>query len=311
MTPKSAFYALRKMLFFVLVMSTLGFLHFYRARPSPQTPFACSRKWISNETSNNVIVTMATNAEFSYFAADLVRRVRCTGAYDGPIVLLYSDKVPLNPEFVEFGVHMHDARLLLPEFFREPSDPPCYRAGDEYRAKRISRFRGYYLKTAVFSVFFKQWRRVLWLDARNDIHYPLEPFFSSINSESAFLANPDAWPAASSILRDHFFSDCDPVLMARVERRFDLHSEYFQSTLMLFDTSLILNDTLTTVAELYNELSRVASSDQIIFSLYWHQIRSVYQPLPYRLPGSLMVPYDFTPRIRTARYIVTAWRVSS
>ena len=146
------------------------------------------------------------------------------------------------------------------------------------------------------------------MDARNDIHYPLAPFFSAIDSTGSLLANPDAWPAAASVTRDHFFADCNPTLMDAVEARFDLDLEFFQSTLMLFDTSLLEDSTVAEIARLYAEYSPIASSDQIIFSLYWHQVRHAYRHLPYRLPESLMIPYDFLPRVPDARYIVTAWR---
>ena len=145
------------------------------------------------------------------------------------------------------------------------------------------------------------------MDARNNVLRPIFPFFDNIDSHNALLANPDSWPDETPF-SSQFFSDCNPVLYTELTSRFNLHREYFQSTLMLFDTSLLDENTLSDIALLFHEFPRIVSSDQPIFSLYWDQIRRSYRQLPYRLPQTQEVPYDFSKRISSARYIITAWR---
>lgn len=263
------------------------------------------------KTAFTTVVVTLCNDDFVDTVADLVRLVRCTGAYDGPIVVLYSGTRALTePVFAALNVTLQEVGALFPVDLRRPPPPPCSKVGDEYRKKRVDRWSSYYAKTAVFSVFFKRWDRVLWMDARNGVYRPIAPLFDAIDSTGALLANPDAWPAVVDEwnLSSQFFPDCDKALFTQLCSRFDMGREYFQSTLMLFDTALVNETTLSEIAGLFSKYSRIGGSDQPFFSLYWDQMRGVYRQLPYRLPQSLEVPYDFFRRIQNARYIVLAWR---
>uniref|UniRef100_A0A7S4B8T7 Uncharacterized protein n=1 Tax=Chrysotila carterae TaxID=13221 RepID=A0A7S4B8T7_CHRCT len=88
-----------------------------------------------------------------------------------------------------------------------------------------------------------------------------------------------------------------------------------QSTLMLYDTSILRDTDMQEIDALFHRFGRIADGDQSILSLYFHNLRKVYRPLPYRLLETNEVPYDFSSRIRAARagvdgasYVITAWR---
>ena len=258
---------------------------------------------------STVIVTLC-NDNFVDIAADLVRLVRGAGKYDGALVVLFSGTRALHkPDFSNYNVTLKQVSELFPAHLREAPPAPCAKEGDGYRQKRVDRWSSYYAKTAVFSDYFKQWDVVLWMDARNGVYRPLAPFFDEIDSRGKLLANPDNWPGYEDSwkLGGQFFADCDEVLFSRLASRYDLTQNYFQSTTMLFDTALLDATTLTDIAGLFVEYSRITGSDQPIFSIYWDLIRGVYEPLPYRLK-SLQTPYDFHRRIEAARYITLAWR---
>jgi hypothetical protein len=302
----------RRILFLLfLLAATVVYFSLGSSKNSPLTCARTSRSSSSRAAFDNVIVTLTTD-DFVPIVADLIRLVRCVGLYEGPIVVLYTGmRAKIEPTFTEFNVILQDALELFPTNMRHAPSPPCGIDGDEDRTKRVTRSFAYYLKLSIFSSYFKQWNRVLWLDARNQIHYTLAPFFKDINSTGVLLANPDAWPRPSNLwpTRSQFFSDCNPKLFNQLNKRYDLDREHFQSTLMLFDTSIIDDtNTLINLAKLYQDFGVINSGDQGILSLHFSQDRQVYQHLPYRLSNTLMVPYDFKPRIKGARYIVTAWR---
>jgi hypothetical protein len=270
--------------------------------PRPQKPSTASRR-------STVIVSLC-NDDFSPIVADLVRLVRCIGAYDGPIVVLYSGTRALSePVFAAFNVTMQEVTALFPADLRAVPQPPCAKAGDYTRKKRIDRWSSYYAKTAIFSSYFKQWDTVLWLDARTAVHRPLSPFFDEIDVKGKLIASPDNWPGFEDTwkLSNQFFAECDTKLYAHLSARYDMSRDYFQSTVMLFDTAIVGAESFRDIALLFREFSRIGGSDQPFFSIYWDQIRRVYEPFPYRLK-SLQTPYDFFPRIREARYITSAWR---
>lgn len=143
------------------------------------------------------------------------------------------------------------------------------------------------------------------------------------------MANPDAWPADTDThkLDSQFFKDCDAKMYKRLQSEEDLAQPFFQSTVrcvggafagppplmwrlvqvMLYDTSVITSSTINDLAALSYKYAPITSSDQPIMSLYFHNHKHQYRPLPYRLPFTDEIPYDFSERLEGGRYIVTAW----
>lgn len=243
------------------------------------------------------------------YVAQLVQQVRSVGAYNGSIVVLYEGDDALSaalkePALVAENVSLVSAASLFLEDLRRP--PPRVCDG----GKRTERADMYYRKTAVFSDYFKRWDRVLWMDARNGVHWPLAPFFDTIDCTGVLMASPDAWPHLVDqwTLTMQFQPGCNLTLFDEIKAEYHpFDREYFQSTLMLFDTAIISAQTLREVAQLYYRISTIALGDQGVFAVYWHHSRGLYRQLPYRLPETLQIPFDFVPRLPDARYIVTAW----
>jgi hypothetical protein len=186
---------------------------------------------------------------------------------------------------------------------------------DDLPERRKKAWRSYYMKTVLFNKeYFGHWKKVLFLDARMDIHRPLEQaFFEQIDSTGVIFGNPDAWPNNLDrwTLASQFYRGCNEALYEELVNSVDLGDlDYYQSGVILFDTSILLENTLEELLELYHRFGPLADGDQGIFSMYWKNRRNLYRPLPYRLPGTLETPYDYSSRAKGIRYIVTAHRAS-
>ena len=179
--------------------------------------------------------------------------------------------------------------------------------------KRLDGWRSYYLKSTLFNKsFFGKWNRVLWMDAKSNIHLPIsEVFFDLIDAKDKIMANPDAWPAflGEWTYGKLFLRKCNEPLHNELGKKIDLKSsDYYQSGLLLFDTAILTENTLHELLHAYHEYGGISSGDQMIFSYYWRWMRNLIEPLPYRVKHTFQTPYDFEKRIPSAPYVVTAWR---
>jgi hypothetical protein len=167
---------------------------------------------------------------------------------------------------------------------------------------------------------FSQWDKVLYMDSKTNVLQPItETFFQNIDSMGLLLANPDAWPTFPHdwTIGAQLSRGCNDSekLYSELNRTFQVESQdYFQSTVVLFDTKILTSSSILELCALYHKWGVLADSDQIIFSLYWNDLKKVYKPLPYRVYGNsgssskYTIPYDFYARM-TGPYVLTAHRV--
>lgn len=168
---------------------------------------------------------------------------------------------------------------------------------------------------------FDRWDTVLYMDSKMNILRPLsETFFENINVRGTLMANPDAWPAFLEdwTMATQLSRGCNDTLLLYRELSSTLNlnsTDYFQSTVLLFDTHILTDSTLADICKLYHKWGALADSDQIIFSVYWNNIKRLYRPLPYRVygisgsPTMYTIPYDYYERLPGAPYIITAHRI--
>lgn len=257
-----------------------------------------------------VVVTLCDQA-FASAAVELVRLLRGTGAYDGDIVVLFFGEMIPKLQWEDARVFPQSAEEIMA---RKPQRPPCTGDGSDMRLKRIRASAAYYYKAAIFSAefFAKRWDRLLYLDSRMNIHQPnIQSLFDSIDVTGAIMGNPDSWPSATWKLSTQFAPECNTSLFKSIESAYNLnYADYFQTGVILLDTSILREGTLREIQELYHQYAEIISnSDQCIFNIYWgRNMHNLYKPLPYRLDGLLLVPYDYSPLTTGAKYIITANR---
>lgn len=302
---------------FVTILS-LGF----QIIPPCSYSFAARETLRSSARSQNathVVITLATSG-YERHALNLVYLLRTTGKYSGDIVVLTDeDNLRLVEDNINYVTLGHNVKAIsavagLPPSYKEPPPVPCM-----LDDKRRNGWRGYYLKTAMFSnAVVGQWNTVLYMDSKTNILRPIsETFFQNIDIEGTLMANPDAWPTFSEdwSMARQLSRGCNNTqqLYQELARTVNLSStDYFQSTVVLFDTSILSPASAVELCQLYHKWGPLADGDQIILSLYWNNIKRLYKPLPYRVYGasaSYTIPYDYDEKLPGAPYVLIAHRV--
>lgn len=219
------------------------------------------------------------------------------GEYYGPIVLIVGNDI--NVDTLNKHPFLKTHKQILVKYC------PDILFGKEVSAKidktntQCGKF-GYklfqYHKYHLFTRFFKQWRYVFYIDCGAKIYNNIEPILQTATSDT-LLAHSDAYPTYQWKLSCQFLEKI----------KIDLETDYFQSTIMLFDTSIIEDDTFQQLYELTEKYPVSTTNDQGILNLYFNCIKKKWKQIPTENNSTYF--YDFNVRNDDKPYIMTKYYV--
>ena len=96
--------------------------------------------------------------------------------------------------------------------------------------------------------------------------------------ENKLIAHSDSYPTYEWKLSIQFDKIQFPELFEELSNCFNLEIDYFQSTIMLFDTKIILNDTFDELIMLSKKWINSRTNEQAIMNLYFNCCRKVWKP---------------------------------
>lgn len=154
-------------------------------------------------------------------------------------------------------------------------------------------------KFHLFNTFFKKWRRILYLDCGLTIFDSLQPLLD-VWQENTLLAHSDAYPTYEWKLKTQFVN-LSPYI-DELQRSFDLNCDYPQTTVMLYDTTIIEDTTEQDLVNLLLKFPNSLTNDQGIAALYFTQIRPLWKQIP---TGNETVNfYDYMNRRNGKPYLI-------
>jgi hypothetical protein len=158
-----------------------------------------------------------------------------------------------------------------------------------------------YHKYHLFTTFFKRWDTIFYIDAGAKIFNNIQPLLDCAE-EDTLLAHSDAYPTYQWKMSGQFRGDC-----RELRERWDLERDYFQSTIMLFDTSIIEEDTFRELCDLTEKYPTSGTNDQGILNLYFVCIKNKWRQIPMENDETYF--YDFNIRKNDKPYIMTKYFV--
>jgi len=160
-----------------------------------------------------------------------------------------------------------------------------------------------YHKYHLFTTFFKRWDTIFYIDAGAKIFNNIHPILDcATETKDALLAHSDAYPTYQWKMSGQFRGDC-----RELSERWDLERDYFQSTIMLFDTSIIEEDTFRELCDLTEKYPTSGTNDQGILNLYFVCIKNKWRQIPMENDDTYF--YDFNIRKNDKPYIMTKYFV--
>lgn len=213
------------------------------------------------------------------------------GKYSGPICLVISDDLVGNtmlnhPVIVDNKVIVkHFPNIEFPPWFIN------FIRNIERSPSLFDKAMIVLHKYHIFNVFFKQWDYILYIDTGSGFFSNIQPLLDT-KLPGTLLAHSNAYPAYQ-IRMDVEFACISPYI-DNMRAKYDLNVDYPQSTLMLYDTSIITD---TTFDELYNltlEFPISYQSEQGIMALYFVHVRKIWKQIP--TGNGKTFYYDWAPR---------------
>ena len=154
-------------------------------------------------------------------------------------------------------------------------------------------------KFHLFNTFFKKWDYVFYLDSGLTIFSDISPILAEAK-ENTLLAHSDAYPTYTVKLRDQF--DQTTETFTTLNAAYDLNIDYFQSTMMLYDTKLIQQTTFSDIYELALKYPISKTHEQGIIALYFTCVKPSF--LQIKLGDDNMCFYDYLKRDHSKHYII-------
>jgi hypothetical protein len=155
-------------------------------------------------------------------------------------------------------------------------------------------------KLHLFNNYFKKWNYIFYLDCGISIFSDISPIINEI-AENTLLAHSDAYPTYKWKLHDQFDKN-NIEYFTKLNNTYNLNDDYFQTTIMLYDTNIIENDTYDNILNLLIEYPISITNDQGIISLYFTQIQPAFKQIKTHNESTYF--YDYLYRNRNNKYIM-------
>lgn len=240
--------------------------------------------------TDDCVVFVCNKAYFPKFI-NTVTLLTTVGNYHGDICLVIGDDLLgsqlLNTEEIKSNnviiKHFPDLTFTpnFMEYFFSLERFPHWR-------KKIFQYHKFYL----FDVFFKQWDTIFYIDCGTTIFSDIQPMLD-VKEKNTLLAHSDGYPNFERKLIKQF-DHTKVEYFKEVNNKYDLNIDFFQTTIMLYDTSIIQNDTFANLVNLAISYPISKTNDQGIIALYFTNIMPLWKQIPYGNSTTLF--YDFTKR---------------
>lgn len=155
-------------------------------------------------------------------------------------------------------------------------------------------------KLHLFNVYFKQWRYVFYLDCGITIFSDITPILYE-RKPNTLLAHSDAYPTYKWKLHDQFCK-YNKEYFTKLSCKYNLDIDYFQTTIMLYDTKIIEEKTYRKLIQIANQFPISRTNDQGIIALYFTNVCPVFEQL--KTHNNHMYFYDYLSRNSQNKYIM-------
>ena len=155
-------------------------------------------------------------------------------------------------------------------------------------------------KFHLFNTYFKQWDFIFYLDCGITIFSDVSPIINEI-TKNTLLAHSDAYPTYEWKLHNQFDKK-NTEYFTKLNETHNLNIDYFQTTVMLYDTNVIQTDTYDNLLNLLWEYPISITNDQGIIALYFTNIKPLFKQI--KTHNETLFFYDYLARRNNFKYIM-------
>ena len=155
-------------------------------------------------------------------------------------------------------------------------------------------------KLHLFNTFFKQWDYIFYIDCGMTIFSDISPIINEA-TKNTLLAHSDAYPTYKWKLHTQFDKNNEN-LFTKLNNKYNLNIDYLQTTIMLYDTKIIHDDTYDNLLKLSLEYPISRTNEQGIVALYFTNIQPLFKQI--KTHNEDIYFYDYLSRNKNNKYIM-------
>ena len=209
-------------------------------------------------------VILVFNEAFLDKARETVQQIRTAGLYSGDIVCVVGD---------DLKNHAGSMGDMVVKYF--PDVGRTKEKNDLYGVNKPFQFHKFY---CFHKWFRKNYRKCFYIDVGTQIIKPIDRMIN-LDCSGGILAHSDAYPTYKWKLSFQFDGKKFPKQYRKLSETYDLDRDYFQSTIMLYDTKIISDDTFDRLVEMSNAYHCNKTNTQGFMNLYFNCMRNVWEQI--------------------------------
>ena len=243
-----------------------------------------------------------------------LRQLRTIGNYTGIVCLMVGDDLKKLQDKTYKDKVIKDKNLVIKYFptlsiLQDKSflDSQRKLKRPSHWFAKIFQFHKFYL----FHKYFKRWNYIFYLDCGMHIYHNIQDILN-LFKPNTLIANRDGvdnehagWcipisPGNGLKLGDQFVKNNN--IYEKLKKKYNITESYFQTTIMLYDTNIINDNTFSNIYNLLLEYPISFTNDQAIIALYFTQIHPCWQQIKRKINNDLY-SYDYV-RCIDKKYIM-------
>ena len=250
-------------------------------------------------TKKNLCVVFICNKAYFHKFEKTCEQLMTNGKYKGDICLIIGDDL-LNDKILDCDL-INKNNIIIKHFPDIKFPDKFYKINDNVNSDGRNKTKKFqWHKLYLFDKFFKKWNYIFYIDCGMRIFSDIKPLLNEVK-KNTFLAHSDAFPKYEWKLSGQFDKNISEYF-TKLNKKYNLDIDYFQTTMMIYDTNLIKNNTFDELFNLSVEYPISTTNEQGIMNLYFTNIKPAWKQIKTKDKNQYY--YDFTSRKQFNKYIM-------
>ena len=245
----------------------------------------------------NICVVFVCNNKYLNKFKNTLQLLRTNGQYEGDVLLVIGNDLKEQENEIKKNYNIqvkYFPDIIFDEDFMKNFNS-LNRPG--HWKSKIFQYHKFYL----FDVYFKQWDYIFYLDCGINILRPIQPILDS-KKKYNLLAHNDAYPTQLGKWKLSLQFDKTKPLFKNLCEKYDLNKDYFQTTILLFDTNIIHEKLFENIYNLACKYPISRTNDQGIIALYFINVENKWEQI--KIQDEEQYYYDYIKRSGNKPYIM-------
>jgi hypothetical protein len=256
----------------------------------------------------DICIVLMFDKKFAKKSQQTIDQIRNIGQFNGDIVCILGNDLHDRPDLLHKGDN-----IIYNKFFQYYTDPilkhPKRLSPEAFKCfpmkQKMIHYHGFYM----FHTWFREnYKKCFYIDVGAQIFKPLDKMLN-LDCTGKLLTHSNAYPdyAPGDKLYTQFDKVIFPELYEELNTLYNLDVDHFQATVMLYDTTIIEDDTFNDLWNLAYRYVNSIANEQAIMNLYFGCMKHCWEQFPIK--DNETYYYDFYERgnLKKTDYIIVKY----